>query len=536
MESTHPFLIGVATSGYQSEGGYNGPGEPHNNWAACEHSGRVERTGLAGDFWHRYQSDFALTRGLGLNAFRLGIEWTRIQPGFSTHAGRAPAFDLAAVDAYADRIAACRASGLEPVVTLQHFTHPAWLGVDVWLDDATPAIFEGFVRFTVERLNQRLGDLHSQPPVKWYLTLNEPNMLVLNTYLNRHFPGGPQAGIPVALRAYNRLLAAHVQAYNAIHDIYEERNWPRPLVSMNTFCSDVYWSENMILDALCLRKKGIPPSDSGEYFSARAQSLSRHFTKIALRRRTDLAAMAGAGLHGLANFFASRAATSEGFRFFFQVAERAKRDEALDYLGLDYYDPFVSHVLRRPDFSDLEFKSRNLSAYMLDVLSSKWWDWHFLPEGMSAFCDYYAQAFSGLGILIAENGMSQRCRADNSGAVSRRDGLTRSTYLEAHLLEVRRMLDQGVPLLGYLHWSLTDNYEWGSFTPRFGLFRLDYQSNLARLAKDHLGDNPSQTYARLVQKHDLANLQVRLPEGLAGHPQKTNTPSPRKAVPVRSCF
>ena len=118
---------------------------------------------------------------------------------------------------------------------------------------------------------------------------------------------------------------------------------------------------------------------------------------------------------------------------------------AIDYLGVDYYDPFLSHALRLPDFSDLEFKSRSISAHLFDVLTSKWWDWHFLPEGMSAFCSYYAKAFPGLGILIAENGMSQRCSRDNAVIARRPDGLTRSDYLEAHLREVRGMLDQGVP-------------------------------------------------------------------------------------------
>lgn len=506
-----PFLIGVATSGYQSEGGYNGPGQPQNNWAACEAAGRVAKTGRAVDFWNRYRGDFSLARGLGLNAFRLSIEWSRVQPSTSQTATRAPGFDTAAVDAYADRIADCRAQGLEPVVTLHHFTHPAWLGVDAWLDDATPAAFGRFVDFTVRRLNDRLCDTHGQPPVRWYVTINEPNMLVLNTYLHRHFPGGGGAGIPLGLRAYNRLLAAHLRAYNSVHDIYAERGWDAPLVSMNTFCSDVYWSDCMLLDALCLVQNGVAPAEAGGYFEARSLELSRFFTASALARRTDLAAMAGAGLHRLANFFASRAAKPDGFQFFFGELARSERPRALDYLGVDYYDPFLSHALRAPDFSDLEFKAASIAAHLFDVLSSKWWDWHFLPEGLSAFCGYYAQAFPGLGILIAENGMAQRCSFDNASLGPRRDRLTRSEYIGAHLGEVRRMLAGGVPLLGYLHWSLTDNYEWGSFTPRFGLFRVDFTRDLPRLETDHLGDNPSQTYARLVREGGLAGLRMKIP-------------------------
>ena len=236
MAQTHEkFLIGVATSGYQSEGGYNGPGEPKNNWGNCEATGRVQKTGAAVDFWNRYRGDYQLARGLGLNAFRLGLEWARIQPSTSTARGAAPEFDNEAIDAYALRIAACREEGLESVVTLQHFTHPAWLGIDAWLMDETVELFEIFVRHTITRLNDRLTDVHGQAPVRWYVTINEPNMLVLNTYLNRCFPGGPDAGVAIGLRAYNRLLAAHVRAYNAVHDLYESRGWSKPLVSMQKY-------------------------------------------------------------------------------------------------------------------------------------------------------------------------------------------------------------------------------------------------------------------------------------------------------------
>jgi len=511
MEKTTPFLVGVATSGYQSEGGFNGSGEPHNNWGACEQAGRVERTGRAVDFWNRYRGDFELARGMGLNSFRLSIEWARVQPTFTNATGRAPAFDGAAVDAYADRVAAIRDSGMEPVLTLQHFTHPAWLGVDAWLDDATPGAFRAYVEFAVTRLNHRLCDHYGQPPVAWYVTINEPNMLVLNTYLNRIFPGGPGAGIPVGLRAYNRLLAAHVRAYNAIHDLYERHGWPRPMVSMNTFCSDVYWSENLLLDLLSFRENGIASGEAVDYFHSRADALSRHFTQIALQRRTDLAALAGAGLHRLANFFASRAATNNAFEFLFNETVRASRPEALDFLGLDYYDPFASHALRAPDFSDLEFKSPSIAAHLLDVLACKWWDWHFLPEGLSAFCRYYASAFPRKALLIAENGMALRSRVDESGGEPRRDRMTRSGYLEAHLREVRGLLHEGIPLAGYLHWSLTDNYEWGSFTPRFGLYRIDYQGDLRRVEVDYLGDAPSRTYERLVREMGLNSLRIRIP-------------------------
>jgi len=491
------FLWGVASSGYQCEGGYNGAGQPQNNWSGAEAGKRVMRTGTASDFWNRYEEDFARCRAMGLKAFRLSIEWPRVQPSASAEPSEPPPFDRRALDKYADIIADCRAQGMEPVVTLQHFTHPAWLGVDAWLDDRTPELFETFVAVSVARVNRRLMAAHDQPPIRWFVTLNEPNMLVLNTYLNRHFPGGGGGGIAVGVAAYNRLLSAHVRAYNAIHDLYEAEGWNPPQVTMNTFCSDVYWSEKMLLDLLCLRERGIPRSALRAHFRAKADDLNRALIAASLPFRTDPYVWIGRLVHWVTDLLAPKHATPEAFRYFLDTLDRSKRARVLDYLGLDYYDPFTGHIFRPPSFADLEFKSKGLHGHLMNGLSRKWWDWHVLPEGMHFFCKYYAGEFDR-GVLIAENGMALRRKFDNSISHGRRDKVTRSDFLKAHVREVRRLIAEGVPMLGYLHWSITDNYEWGSFTPRFGLFSVDYSADAARHAVDHLGDCPSETYARLI--------------------------------------
>ena len=92
------FLWGVATSGYQHEGGYNSAGLPLNNWYHAEASGRVMKSGKTAEFWTRYSSDFDLCRSLGLNAFRLSLEWSRIQPATDPLSRTVPDFDRAALD------------------------------------------------------------------------------------------------------------------------------------------------------------------------------------------------------------------------------------------------------------------------------------------------------------------------------------------------------------------------------------------------------------------------------------------------------
>src|SRR5258707_3655739 len=134
----------------------------------------------------------------------------------------------------------------------------------------------------------------------------------------------------------------------------------------------------------------------------------------------------------------------------------------------------------------------------MNNITSKWWDWRVLPVGMRFFCEHYSKDYAGRPVLIAENGMALRRRPDNRITL-RRDRMTRSQFLRVHIDEVVRIAQSETPLIGYLHWSLFDNYEWGSFAPRFGLFSLDYTVYPTRHAVDVTGDNPSATYAQEIR-------------------------------------
>ncbi len=111
------FLWGAAISAHQSEGNNTNS----DAWLAenIEPTLFKERSGDACDSYHRYDQDFGLAQQLGLNCYRLGIEWARIEPS-EGH------FSNAELDHYARVLTACRARGLAPVVTLSHFTVPLW--------------------------------------------------------------------------------------------------------------------------------------------------------------------------------------------------------------------------------------------------------------------------------------------------------------------------------------------------------------------------------------------------------------------------
>jgi len=488
------FLWGVSTSAYQVEGGFNGPNEPKTNWAKAEAHGQVARTGAAADFWNRYEEDFARSRALGLTAFRLGLEWSRIQPCVDDCSGTPPPFDTAALDHYARMLESCRQQGMEPVVTLHHFTHPAWLGADAWLDAATPEYFARYVRTALEHISTRL-----ERPIHWFITINEPNMLVLNSYLGRQFPAGKGRGFSAMITAYNHLLRGHVMAYNAIHDLYEERGWPTPCATFNNYCSDLYWSDKMLLDLVCARERGIAREEISAHIIDRARAFEKAFESANIRLRKDPAYFLGSFLKRISNWIGYKRFSAEGFSALLDTIYASPRLRLIDYVGLDYYDPFAAHAFRLPVLWDHEFRNHSFREWILNSITSKWWDWRVLPRGLHFFCKHYSEDFAR-PVIIAENGMALRRRIRDERAGARRDRMTRSQFLRLHVHEVARMVREGIPVKGYLHWSLFDNYEWGTYTPRFGLFSINFHSNLDRLAENPGGDRPAETYAALIRE------------------------------------
>ena len=153
------FLLGAATAAHQVEGNNTNS----DNWAQEQmaHSSFREPSLDACDHYNRYGEDIRLMAEAGLNAYRFSVEWARIEP----EEGR---FDEAATAHYLDVIRCCRAHGLEPVVTLHHFTSPVWLiRKGGWEADTTPGDFARYARYVAERYGSEL---------RYICTINEANM------------------------------------------------------------------------------------------------------------------------------------------------------------------------------------------------------------------------------------------------------------------------------------------------------------------------------------------------------------------------
>lgn len=167
------FVFGVATSAYQVEG------HIENDWSEWERAGKLNkphaRCGRGVDHWNRFDEDLKLAHQVGAKAFRVSLEWARIEPV----RGR---FDEEALTRYRERLVKMHDSGMRPVVTLHHFTHPPWFHRETpWHE---PGSLESWRRY-VKACAQLLAGLDAL-----IISFNEPMVLVLGGYLQGVIPPG----------------------------------------------------------------------------------------------------------------------------------------------------------------------------------------------------------------------------------------------------------------------------------------------------------------------------------------------------------
>ncbi|MDD5748772.1 MAG: family 1 glycosylhydrolase [Actinomycetota bacterium] len=477
------FLFGVATSGYQTEGGYNAPGKPFNNWWKWESRGRIERSGEATRFWDDYEKDIEIARSTGVNAFRLGVEWARVQP--SSTSGLIPPFDDKAIEHYSKIIAFIMKAEMEPVLTLHHFTHPLWLGMDFWLDRESLEHFDPFVRKVVSDLNKSLIEKHGLRPIKYYTTINEPNALALGTYLIRSLPGKKGIGIHKSGRAWGNMLAAHCHAYDIIHDLYEEAGWEEPLVTYNTSQLSIYWLDKFATDLLNARINEVERADLADYFQGSRKSWDEEINLCPEVRKASILSRV---LERLLYEGTERLFSLEDFDNAIDALYSSQLEKKLDWLAVDFYDPFFRNMIVFPTLD-----------YLLDRGARKHyflWNQTLNPQALPHFLKGMCLNSRGIPIVLLENGMAYRLARGR--VEQRRDRATRDAFLQCYIFEAMKALKMGVPLSGYFHWTLFDNFEWGSYEPRFGLYAVDRTEGVGKKTKDAWGVDAGAAYKEII--------------------------------------
>ncbi len=414
--SANGFLWGAATSSHQVEG-YN----DKNDWWQFEAEGRVdngERSGAATDHWNRFREDLGLAADLGLNSYRFSIEWSRVEP----EEGR---WDDQAFEWYEQLIAECEKRGLMPMLTLHHFTSPQWLARQGgW---SAPGAALKFARFAGE-VARRLG-----ARVPLWCTLNEPMVLATGTYLLKTMPPGVFAP-ELCSRMSAELLRAHVMAYDLLHSRLPERKGPwkdRPV--------EVGIAHNM-LDFM--PERGWHPIER-----LIASVLERFFN------RAWLDAVTGRKQHfGIL-----------GLVPYARQVHEARGRRTVDFLGINYYTKACIQWQPESKSSDAKIDVPLGVVFSLDGEPSSDMGWAVHPEGFGRILRDAGRY--GLPVYVTENGIADK------------EDRIRPDYLQAHLREIARLVDSGLDVRGYYHWSLLDNFEWiKGFGPRFGLFQVDYKT------------------------------------------------------------
>lgn len=219
------FYWGAATSAHQVEGGNT------NDWSEWEKE-NAERlakesekkfsylqnwpdikaeaqnpknyiSGRACDHYNRFEEDFDIAKSLNHNAHRFSIEWSRIEP----EEGK---FNEKEIEHYRNVIKALRERGMEPFVTLWHWTQPLWIrNIGGWENKRT---VDYFCRF-VEKISSTF-----EKDVKFWIILNEPNIYIGFSYIKGTQPPGKK-NIFKALKVYLNLIKAQKQTYGIIHKI-----------------------------------------------------------------------------------------------------------------------------------------------------------------------------------------------------------------------------------------------------------------------------------------------------------------------------
>lgn len=414
------FFIGAATAAHQVEGN-----NIHNDcWAQeqMQHTSYVEPSLDAVDHYNRYEEDIRLMAEAGLNAYRFSIEWARIEP----EEGR---FDETEVEHYRKVIACCKANGLEPVVTLHHFSSPVWLiSKGGWEAETTPADFARYVRFLMERLG---SELH------YVCTINEANM-----------------GVQVAAIAkrYMQQMMAQVAKGQVDGGVQMGLNMEKMMANQKAMAEETMQVFG-VAKAECFTS---PRTAHGDELVMEAHKAARAVIReVCPHIKLGLTL----SLHDIQALEGGESA-----------AQKDWDDEFTHYLPLIEGDDFLgvqNYTRSRYD--------ANGSMSAPDGAELTQMNYEFYPQALEHVLRTVAKSFHG-DLIVTENG------------VATADDTRRVAFIEQALTGVQNCLADGLPIKGYFYWSLMDNFEWQKgFAMQFGLIAVDRANNQTRSPKPSLG-------------------------------------------------
>jgi len=200
-----PPLRGAASSEYQYSGMENCP---NNQWAEWERENLPveQQSGVACDLWNRPEAFVQILKNLGMNTFRFSVEWSKIE-------SQEGVFDEDALNHYLYFCKLLKEAGIEPMVTLHHFTDPLWFThLGGFEKEENIGLFVEFSKIVFSKLSSY---------VRLWCTINEPGIVAFSGYVLGHFPPN-QIGSGLSAEVLKNLLKAHCETYRALKPLHEE--------------------------------------------------------------------------------------------------------------------------------------------------------------------------------------------------------------------------------------------------------------------------------------------------------------------------
>jgi beta-galactosidase len=451
------FIWGNSISAFEYEMGSTDSINPDSDWYVWVHNIKnrtLVNTGFpeqGPDYWNLFKTDHLWASWLGMQAWRMNPEWSRIFPKPTVKVNvkveqqgndiiniEITDKNLRELDSLANQYAVQRyyeifqdikEKGMKLILNLHHFTLPIWLhnpiamresklriGPKGWLDVKTIVEFAKFSAYVA----WKFGDL-----VDEWSTLNEPNVVweAFSNYTShsRIFPPGVVSIRAMKQVAYN-LVQAHARAYEQI----------KRIIGSHASVGVIYAVKPIYL----------------------VNELDNNFVK----QKADL----------LSTFWFFDSITNGKVRkdFFGDVIERADLKKKLDWIGINYYSRNV--VIRKETFPG--FRPLEGYGFICNRLKSKEGfpvsdiGWEMYPSGIRTALKLFK--YYKLPLIITENGVADRMDK------------YRTWYTISHLLQVwDAIYHDGIDIRGYMCWTLIDDYEFiYGFDAKFGFLFVDMNS------------------------------------------------------------
>ena len=202
------FALGVAAAAAQIEG--NIPNSSWYDWYKKGHIKDGSDPNEATRHYERFREDAALLGKMGIEHYRMGLEWSRLEPEEGVFAEEE-------FDRYREELKALKSNGVQVLLTLHHFSNPLWFeSTGAFLRKDAVAVFLRFVKKAVEELGAYIEE---------YITVNEPNVYAMNGYFAGSWPPGERSFLKM-WRVLNSMGRCHRVAYTLIHRLYEKDGRP----------------------------------------------------------------------------------------------------------------------------------------------------------------------------------------------------------------------------------------------------------------------------------------------------------------------